>query len=177
MGATKGAYWSAYWDEHRQAINAKRRRRYRKDAAYREQVLQKGRQYARLRCALTPRRTKEPTQLKERARVRHVLWKGQMVKLLSIQAIAARCGVVQTTIYIWLRQGMLPPTFADEAGRHWFTEDYINKVGEAIDARKGHFGPGTQKPFVQALKRIFGAGWTEYGGATATGENDGSRPQ
>lgn len=176
MGVTSDrAYWAAYWAEHRRAINAKRRKRYQNDPEYRDQVLRYSRNYARLRCALTPRRIKEPIHLKERARVRHVLWKGERIELLSIQAVAARCGVVQTTVYIWLRQETLPPTFADEAGRYWFTESYINMVGEAIDERKGHFGPGTQKFFVQALKRVFGRKWNRYAGAVADGEVNRTR--
>jgi len=139
MPRDKSEYFAKYYEEHRPAILAKRRLRYKNDPEYRVRMQQKARDRARKKAA--ERRQTKLDSLKAHAddlrkkRLNLESLGPQKVKhwpvgdFVTASVVAQALNVSLGTLGNWIRGGTLPPpTVSSTAGKHLFSIDYLNLV-------------------------------------------------
>lgn len=139
MPRDKSEYFARYYEDHRPAILAKRRLRYKNDPEYRARMQQKARDRARQKAV--ERRTTKLGESRAKAdairktRLDLTSLGPQKVKkwpvgdFVTASVVASALNVSLGTLGNWIRGGTLPPpTVSSTAGKHLFSLDYLSLV-------------------------------------------------
>jgi len=135
----KSDYFAKYYKEHRPAILAKRRLRYKNDPEYRAKMQKKARDRARQKIGA--RRTETIANIQQKA----TDLKNQTIDLDSLgsqkvkrwpvgefvtaSVMAEALGVSLATLGNWVKSGIVPsPTVSSTAGKHLFSVEYLDLV-------------------------------------------------
>ena len=139
MPRDKSEYFAKYYEEHRPAILAKRRLRYKNDPEYRKRMQQKARDRARKKAAerrktkLDASRSYADDLRKKKLNLESL--GPQKVKhwpvgdFVTASVVAQALDVSLGTLGNWIRGGTLPPpTVSSTAGKHLFSIEYLTLV-------------------------------------------------
>ena len=146
MAPDKSIYFAKYYKDHRPAILAKRRLRYKNDPEYRAKMQEKARDRARRKA--DERRKEKIAKIQQRAKdlQAHAVdldsFGSQMVKhwpvgdFVTASVLAEALGVSLGTLGNWIRGKIVPPpTISTTAGKHMFSVEYLQLVRDCrIDA-------------------------------------------
>jgi len=110
-----------YRDKHRAAISIKRKLRYKLDDSFREEKKQIERERYRMKKG-------QARQIQPKL----VTIDGKVCKLYPIGFLSEKIQVPPSTVRTWFDAKILPDaTLVDDAGRRWFSLDYVNKITKA----------------------------------------------
>ena len=139
MAPDKAIYFARYYKEHRPAILAKRRLRYKNDPEYRAKMQAKARD--RVRRKADDRRKEKITKTQQKAQdlksraIDLDSLGSQKVKrwpvgdFVTTSVVAEALGVSLGTLGNWLRGKIIPPpTISSTAGKHLFSVEYLQLV-------------------------------------------------
>lgn len=125
-------YYASWYAAHKTELADKRKKRYREDPGYRKEVLDRSkRRYQNLRQKKLAERAKnpEPPRTRGRNRPRTMAVGGEEVALFSVSEFADRVDRNVQTITKWEQDRIIPPpTWVDEYGRRWYSEDHMDTV-------------------------------------------------
>ena len=111
-----------YRERHKAEISLKRKLKYRMDKDFRE----KRRKIERDRYHMNKQRERH-------VQPKVVSIDGAYVKLYPVGSVAEECALETYTVRAWLTGGIIPqPTLEDDAGRHWFSQEYIDKLKTGV---------------------------------------------
>lgn len=124
MIKNKEIYWTKYWEEHKDKVNAKRRLRYRDDDDYKKRVTQSA-----LSSYYKHRKTKSWRWRKQVNVVHRVMPKmavidGEEMLLLARCDVADVIDIHPLTISYWLSKGVIE-AYEDTNGHYWFPDKYV----------------------------------------------------
>lgn len=115
------------------ALNQKRRNRYKRDPDYRQKVLESMRQRraeakkklrAKQKAAPKPQRQLKP---------RFAVVAGKTISLLSTGQVMERTGLTKLTLVRWLKNEFLPQHVATDAhGRRWFPDYFVDFIADVV---------------------------------------------
>lgn len=128
-------YFHDYYEKNKKKIAAKRRKKYREDATYREQLKERSRQ-------ATQRRRKVGRMVPE-FMLDDTKFDGRRMKLIPVgkssvcvylgKLLADAIGVTTMTISLWNKEGVIPPpSFQGSDGRRWYTKPYIELMRNCV---------------------------------------------
>lgn len=155
--ANKPGYFSKYYEENKEDINERRRKRYDEDPEYKERVLRSSRDYRKRkreehggdRRARTPRYAR-PTEVET--------GDGGTIELYSVGFAARLLKRNVQTINHWEAAGVLPSTpYRDERGFRFYTIGMIKAIKDAIGQKRRLF------PVDDAIKKNIEEAWREQG--------------
>lgn len=129
------AYFQSWYAAHKTELADKRKRRYRDDPKYRREVLDRSKKrYQKIRQAKLKERAKnpEPPRTRGRNKPREEVIGGMTVELFSVSEFADRVDRNVQTITKWEQDKVIPPpTWVDDYGRRWYSEDHMDRIASA----------------------------------------------
>lgn len=156
-------YFERYYEENRDKINKKRKRKYHGDPEYRENVLQASRDYrSRKRKENSEGVLDRPVGLRRLQRFQSVVDRrvgdGNTIKLMSVGAFAQLLGRSIQSVNHWEKDGVLPCTpYRDSRGFRYYTLGMMEIVKRWVKGRKRLF-PVDPKMFANIQR-----GWEALG--------------
>lgn len=135
----KSAYFAKYYKNHRPAILAKRRLRYKNDSEYRAKMQEKARTRARQKADGRRKETLASVHQKAADLSKHIIdldsLGSQKVKrwpvgeFVTASVMAEALGISLGTLGNWIKSKIVPsPTVSSTAGKHLFSIEYLDLV-------------------------------------------------
>ena len=126
------AYYASWYSAHKTELADKRKQRYHSDPKYRQEVLDRSKKrYQTLRQKKLSERAKnpEPPRTRGRNKPQTKTVDGIEVDLFSVSEFADRVDRNVQTITKWEQDRVIPPpTWIDEYGRRWYSDDHMDIV-------------------------------------------------
>ena len=131
----KEGYYQKYYEDNKDDINDKRRRRYESDEDYRSRVLKHSQTYRDKKRKEPGVRMPRYSQVKE-----YDTGDGGTIHLFSVGAFATFVQRSVQSISHWEKQGLIPKTpFRDSRGHRLYTRTMIESVKEEIGSKRRLF--------------------------------------
>lgn len=131
----KPGYFEQYYDENRDSINEKRRKKYQEDPEYRDRVLKASRDYRE-------RQRREPRVRMPRFQkpITYTAGDGSEVQLFSVGAFAAFLARSVQAINHWEKSGILPRTpYRNSRGFRCYTRSMMEIVRQQVGGKRRLF--------------------------------------
>lgn len=152
--AAKGRrdYFQGYYEENRDGINRKRKRRYHSDPEYKESVLNSSQRYRdKHRTAPKIRLPRYSLPSVEKA------GDGSEIKLFSVGAFATFLNRSVQAITHWEKGGVLPQTpYRDSRGHRFYTKEMMVVVRDVVGERRRLYP-------VEGINEKIRHGWVDLG--------------
>jgi len=146
-------YYQRYYDANKNKLNDARRRRYERDSAYRQKVLEWSQNYREKKR--DEREPAEPRAPRFETPLEGKLRGNASIKLYSVGYVSKALGRSIQSLTHWERKGIIPPTpFKDARGFRYYTEPMIESIKSATCARRRQFpvDPRVMKRILQEWK-------------------------
>ena len=136
---SRRAYYDQWYEECGDELNARRRRRYASDPAYREKVLDWSRGAREAKRKQTGEERKRITQFRKMVQSEST-WKavdvevdGRTVKMFTVGALARALGRSVSTIRVWERSGVIPETpYRSDRGDRLYPMSAVEKIRDVL---------------------------------------------
>ncbi len=149
----KDGYYQKYYEDNKDDINDKRRKRYESDDDYRKRVLKHSQTYRDKKRGRPKVRMPRINQVKTCQ-----AGDGGEVQLFSVGAFATFVQRSVQSISHWEKQGLLPPTpFRDTRGHRLYTRSMIEAVRDEVGGKRRLF------PADPEMSDRIMAAWVESG--------------
>lgn len=129
------SYFQSWYAAHKTELADKRKKRYREDPEYCRKVLDRSKQrYQKLRQKKLAERagSPEPPRTRGRNKPQEVVADGETITVFSVSEFADRVDRNVQTITKWEQERVIPPpTWIDEYGRRWYSEDHMDTIAAA----------------------------------------------
>lgn len=166
----QSGYYQDWYAKNKLALSEKRKARYRQDSEYRQDALDRSREWW-LKQPREPRERDATWEPKKRYMTPRTVRFGRGANAVTLEVIssgmfAQAIGYSMAAVTEWRLEGVLPPpTMKDSVGRYWYSEDYTNMVNKVLDSMK--MEPWNKKTFTtrvwEEFKDTVGRG-VEYAG-------------
>lgn len=155
--------YGAWYKGNRVAVNKRRREKYQQDQAFRQQQIERAREYRSENRSEDPpegRWTKGLAVVEvRRHRTKLFVVGGKDVLCSWMGTLLERIRIAESTLAAWETKGVIPvPTVVDNAGRRWYSAEYVRILESCVTTgrREGWSTDHLKEEVWKAYGRIAG---------------------